>query len=54
MGNNPFAISANGIWLQDKISLYNPPYTDSKDVYNFIVNNIGSWTEEAVRNRNRY
>ncbi|HYG53109.1 MAG TPA: TIR domain-containing protein [Flavobacteriales bacterium] len=53
-GNNPFALSANGIWLEDKISLHNPPYVDSKDVYNYIADNIGNWTEEAVRNRNRY
>jgi hypothetical protein len=30
---------------------YDPPYTTSKDVYNYIANNIDSWIEEAIRIR---
>lgn len=30
---------------------YDPPHTDSKDVYNYIAKNIDSWIEEAIKIR---
>lgn len=30
---------------------YDPPYTTSKGVYNYIANNIDSWIEEAIQIR---
>jgi hypothetical protein len=37
--------------LSSVAKTYNPPYSDSKDVYNYIANNIESWIEEAIRIR---
>lgn len=54
MGSNPFYRSVGGIWLADAVKLYNPPYYDSKDAYNYIANNISSWVEEAITIRNKY
>ena len=55
LGNNPFqSIYVDGLWLSNAVKLYNPPYSDSRDIYNYISNNIGAWTEEAVTIRNRY
>jgi hypothetical protein len=54
-GSNPFSSHyINGIWLSNAIKLYSPPYTDSKDVYNYISNNIVLWADEAVSIRNKY
>lgn len=54
-GNNPFSsLSVNGTNMSQIVKLYNPPYFDSKDVYNYIAANIGDWTNEAVTIRNRY
>ena len=54
-GNNPFnGINVNGLGLSNIIQVHNPPYWDSKDVYNCIANNISSWVDDAVRIRNRY
>lgn len=54
-GNNPFnGFSVNGTSLSQIAKVYNPPYWDSKDVYNYIANNIADWTNEAVNIRNRY
>lgn len=54
-GHNPFAgFSVNGTDLSQIVKLYNPPYLDSKDVYNYIANNISDWTNDAVNIRNKY
>lgn len=54
-GNNPFSnLSVNGTNMSQIVKLYNPPYFDSKDVYNYIAANIGDWTNEAVTIRGRY
>lgn len=54
-GNNPFSgFSVNGTSLSQIAKLYSPPYWDSKDVYNYIANNIADWTNEAVNIRNKY
>lgn len=54
-GSNPFSyLSVNGSNMSQIVRLYNPPYYDSKDVYNYIAQNINTWTNEAVALRNRY
>ncbi len=54
-GNNPFNnIVVNNLPLHQVIKLYNPPYSDSKLVYDYISNNISAWVEEAVAIRNKY
>ena len=54
-GNNPFLnFNINGTNLSNIVKLYNPPFLDSKDVYKYIADNIGDWTNEAVTIRNRY
>jgi hypothetical protein len=54
-GLNPFnSVSLNGVNLSNVVKLYNPPYTDSKAVYNYIAGNIGAWADEAVKIRNQY
>lgn len=54
IGNNPFSnLTSNGKNLAHLIKLYNPPFYDSKNIYDYISGNIGNWTEEAVLIRNR-
>lgn len=53
-GSNPFSTFTVG---DDKKPLtnyaktYDPPYTKSEDVYDYIKKNIESWAEEAIRLR---
>lgn len=54
-GLNPFNnLTVNGLDLSNLIKVYNPPYSDSKDVYQYISNNIGAWTEESINTRGKY
>ncbi len=53
-GPNPFGLTVNGFYLSNAIKTYDPPYSDSKDVYNQIASNIASWVEEAVNIRKKY
>jgi hypothetical protein len=54
-GNNPFShLDLRGISLSDIIKLYDPPYNDSKDVYNYIQKNLTNWVEEGITIRNKY
>jgi len=54
-GKNPFATFNFGDKTFDQIvKLYDPPYTNSTDVYANIKNNIDSWVEEAITIRGRY
>lgn len=54
-GNNPFEnIEIDGKKLSDIVKLYDPPYENSKDVYNYIKENIEYWVEEAIEIRNNY
>ena len=55
-GNNPFSYVklTNGKTIADypgHVTVYNPPYTDSKDVYSYIKNNLEGWVENAIKNR---
>lgn len=52
---NPFdRFNISGIKLSDIVKAYNPPYKASKDVYNYIAENIQNWVEEAIKIRNQY
>lgn len=54
-GANPFdGYNIKGTPLNQIVKLYNPPFMDSKDVYNHIANNIADWVEEAIRIRGKY
>lgn len=55
MGANPFqTFNLNGTPLSSIVKTYNPPYWDSKDVYNYISDNLASWFDEAVTIRAKY
>jgi hypothetical protein len=48
-GKNPFAdFTVNGVSLSTIVKAYDPPYTNSKDVYNYISDNIEKWIEDAI------
>ncbi|MGO3595548.1 hypothetical protein GTI81_09080 [Enterococcus faecalis] len=53
MGKNPFVGFSlnNGTKLSSVVKAYNPPFTDSKMVYNYIASNLSGWIEEAIRIR---
>ena len=58
-GDNPFDyVTAKG-WLSiyplsDVVKAYNPPYVDSKQVYNDISKNMADWIEEALSIREEH
>lgn len=54
-GRNPFDdFNLNGKSLSQIVKSYDTPYSDSKDVYDYIKNNLASWVEEAISIRNNY
>lgn len=56
-GRNPFddfTMKRDNNKLSSIVKAYDPPYFDSKDVYNYIQNNIANWVEEAIKIRNNY
>jgi len=54
-GRNPFDdFKINGTSLSSIVRAYDPPYSDSKEVYNYISNNIEKWIEDAISIRDRY
>lgn len=56
-GSNPFShftVGENEKELSSIVKCYNPPYSDSKEVYNYIKNNLESWIEEAILIRNKF
>jgi hypothetical protein len=34
------------------VKAYDPPYSGSKDVYDYISKNLAAWVEEAITIRN--
>ncbi len=55
-GNNPFSYIKlqNGLTIADypkNVTAYDPPYTDSKDVYGYIKDHLEGWVEDAIKNR---
>ena len=56
-GRNPFddfTMKRDGKKLSSIVKAYNPPYTGSKSVYNYIADNLEDWIEEAIEIRNNY
>lgn len=58
-GNNPFekffiTIDGKKKYLNEIIKCYDPPYEKSKNVYNYISENIEDWVEKAIEIRNKY
>lgn len=54
-GRNPFEdFSVNGKNLASIVKCYNPPFTTSTYVYDYIKENIENWIEEAIDIRNKY
>lgn len=51
-GSNPFdGFQIKGRPMNQIVKLYNPPYWDSKEVYNHIAANVAEWVEEAIQIR---
>jgi hypothetical protein len=48
-GTNPFTHfkMGNGSSLAQLVQVYDPPVTDSKDVYKYIHDNLPAWVDEA-------
>ena len=56
MGSNPFTgftLKEGTVNLSSVVKAYNPPYSDSKEVYKYISNNLNTWIEEAIRIRSQ-
>jgi MTH538 TIR-like domain (DUF1863) len=56
-GDNPFddfTMKRDDKKLSSIVKAYNPPYTDSKEVYAYINDNLADWIEEAVSIREEY
>lgn len=54
-GKNPFddfTMERDNEKLSTIVKAYNPPYADSKKVYDHISENISEWIEEAITIRN--
>jgi hypothetical protein len=54
-GGNPFdhvTLGANGPKLSSVVKAYDPPYSDSTQVYAHIKNNLSDWVEAAITIRN--
>ena len=51
-GSNPFSTFKVGDkQMADLVKVYDPPYTDSKAVYNYIAENVDSWVATAISDR---
>ena len=56
-GRNPFddfTMKRDDTKLSSIVKTYDPPYTTSTNVYDYIKNNVASWVETAVSIRNNY
>lgn len=54
-GANPFnAFNIKGTGFQNIVNAYDPPHSSSKDVYEYISNNIEAWVTNAIAIRNKY
>jgi hypothetical protein len=53
-GANPFdsVTFNNGAKLSSVVTSYDPPYSDSTNVYAYIKNNLADWVEAAITIRN--
>lgn len=56
-GSNPFegfTLCGGKKSLSSVVKTYNPPYTDSKDVYAYIKDNLAAWIEDAISIRDGF
>lgn len=56
-GANPFTghtIESNKEKLSNIVKAYDPPYTTSTNVYDYIKQNLEAWVEEAIEIRKNY
>lgn len=54
-GTNPFSeFNLNGVSLASIVRTYDPPFSGSIYVYDYIKNNIEYWIEEAISIRQKY
>jgi hypothetical protein len=54
-GSNPFAqLRVGQRSMSDIVKAYDPPYTQSANVYGYIAKNVEKWVEEAIEIRNKY
>ncbi|MCK9574097.1 MAG: TIR domain-containing protein [Candidatus Omnitrophica bacterium] len=56
-GRNPFedfTMKRNSQKLSSIVKVYNPPYSTSTDVYDYIKENLENWVEEAISIRENY
>ena len=56
-GENPFenfTMERDNAKLSSIVKTYNPPYSSSKSVYNYIRQNISFWIDDAIKIRNNY
>lgn len=54
-GVNPFSeYNLKDIPFASIVKTYDPPYYESKNVYEYISTNIENWIDEAIEIRNRY
>lgn len=54
-GANPFkGFTVGERSLSSIVKAHNPPYTDSKAVYDYIKTNLPEWVEEAIAIREEY
>jgi len=52
-GSNPFDnFTIDRRKLSDIVKAYNPPYSSSTYVYDYIASNIDNWVENAIKIRN--
>ena len=54
-GANPFSkLDFGDKKFSSIVKAYDPPYTNSKSVYNHIATHLATWVEEAIAIRNKY
>lgn len=54
-GANPFSnFNVDGRPLSSIVHAYDPPYSQSTDVYAYIRANVADWIEEAIQIRSQY
>jgi len=56
-GRNPFddfTVGKDKEELSSIVKTYNPPYSTSTNVYDYIKKNLSDWVEEAITIRNNY
>jgi len=54
-GSNPFSAYKIGDKIMSNLVMaYDPPYSTSKNVYDYIKKNLAGWIEEAIEIRGKY